>query len=110
MNAIVIGADRLGNIPELLSDWNINITRHITGRHAADQRKPHGMPRNTQLLILFTDFLGHNVMRNFRNLALAQGIPFIACRRSTSCLTLSLECCFNKKNEELKCPNCPFRP
>lgn len=42
MNAIVIGADRLGNIPELLSDWNINITRHITGRHAADQRKPHG--------------------------------------------------------------------
>jgi hypothetical protein len=97
MNAIVIGADRLGNIPELLSDWNINITRHITGRHVAHQRKPHGLPRNTELLILFTDFLGHNVMRHFRNLALVQGIPFIACRRSTSCLAQSLECCFNKK-------------
>ena len=110
MNAIVIGADRLGNIPELLSAWNINITRHITGRHVAHQRKPHGLPRNTELLILFTDFLGHNVMRHFRNLALVQGIPFIACRRSTSCLAQSLECCFNKKIEVSKCPNCPFRP
>lgn len=110
MNAIVIGADRLGNIPELLSEWNINITRHITGRHVAHQRKPHGLPRNTELLILFTDFLGHNVMRHFRNLALVEGIPFIACRRSASCLAQSLECCFNKEIEASKCPNCPFRP
>ena len=65
MNSIVIGADRLGNIPELLSDWNINITRHITGRSVSHQRKQYGLPRNTELLILFTDFLGHNVMRIF---------------------------------------------
>lgn len=98
MNPILIGADRLGNIPELLSDWNISITRHITGRHVSHQRKQHGLPRNTDLLILFTDFLGHNVMRHFRNLAQAQGIPFIACRRSTSYLAQSLECCLSKKN------------
>ncbi|WP_239185268.1 DUF2325 domain-containing protein [Candidatus Nitrotoga sp. HW29] len=99
MNAILIGADRLGNIPELLSDWNINITRHITGRHVSHQRKQHELPRNTELLILFTDFLGHNVMRHYRDVAQVQGIRFIACRRSTSYLAQSLECCFSKKNE-----------
>ena len=99
MDAIVIGADSLGNIPELLSDWNINIIRHITGRHVAHQRKEHGLPKNTELLILFTDFLGHNVMRHFRNLAQAEGIPFIACRRSASYLAQSLERCLNKRVE-----------
>ena len=110
MNAMVIGADRLGNIPKLLSDWDINITRHITGRHVSDQRKPQGLPRNTELLILFTDFLGHNVMRHFRNMAQTQGVPFIACRRSASCLVQSLEYCFNRKVDQSKCQNCPFSP
>lgn len=111
MNAMVIGADRLGNIPKLLSDWNISITRHITGRHVSDQRKSQGLPKNTELLILFTDFLGHNVMRHFRNLAQTEGIPFIACRRSTACLAQSLECCFNEKLDQpdcQKCQKCPF--
>jgi hypothetical protein len=109
MNAMVIGADNLGNIPKLLSDWDINITRHITGRQASDQRKPRGLPVNTELLILFTDFLGHNVMRHFRNMAQTQGVPFIACRRSASSLAQSLECCFNKNVNQSQCQNCPFR-
>lgn len=110
MNAMVIGADSLGNIPKLLSDWDINITRHITGRHVSHQCKPQKLPRNTELLILFTDFLGHNVMRHFRNMAQTQGVPFIACRRSASCLVQSLEYYFNRKVDQPKCQNCPFRP
>lgn len=113
MNAMLVGADRLGNIPKLLSDWDISITQHVTGRHASDQRKSHGLPRDTDLLILFTDFLGHNVMRHFRNLAQAEGIPFIACRRSATCLAHSLECCFNKNTDPSacqKCRKCPFTP
>jgi len=110
MNAMVIGADRLGNIPKLLSDWDISIFRHVTGRQVAHQRKSQGLPINTNLLILFTDFLGHNVMRHFRNLAQAEGVPFIACRRSTISLAQSLECCFNSKVNQSKCQNCPLRP
>ena len=106
MKAMIIGADRLGNIPKLLSDWNISITQHITGRHVSDQRKPQALPKNTELLILFTDFLGHNVMRHFRNLAQSQGIPFIACRRSTTSLAESLECCLNKKPVLSVCQQC----
>jgi hypothetical protein len=46
--------------------------------------------RQAELMILFTDFLGHNVMRQFRALADRQGMRVLACRRSVSCLLTSL--------------------
>ena len=91
MNATVVGADRLGNIPDLLDAQGIRILCHISGRAAADQRRAGGLPRGTQLLILFTDFVGHNVMRSFRQAANEAGVPVLACRRSASCLAHSLE-------------------
>ena len=36
-----------------------------------------------EMVILFTDFLGHNVMKSFREAARAQGLPVLCCRRST---------------------------
>ena len=55
------------------------------------QRRTGALPKGTQLLILFTDFLGHNVMRTFRQAAQEEGVPVLACRRSASCLMQSLE-------------------
>ena len=37
-------------------------------------------------MILFTDFLGHNVMKSFRALAQERGVRVLACRRSASAL------------------------
>lgn len=90
MNAVVVGADRLGNIPQALATLGIQIERHVSGRASAHQRTVGALPRNTQLLILFTDFLSHNVMKSYRNQAQVQGIPVIACRRSASCLLQSV--------------------
>ena len=106
MNAMVVGADKLGNIPDMLTKFGICITQHVSGRHMAHQRKIPGLPKNTDLLILFTDFLGHNVMLNFRNLACEQGVPVVACRRSASCLVQCVERCL--ENERQKCANCPL--
>jgi hypothetical protein len=89
MNAMLVGADRLGNIPEVLRRHGIEVLRHITGRDASDQRRT-ALPRGTQLLILFTDFLNHNAMKGFRRAAEDQGVPVLACRRSVSCLTEAL--------------------
>ena len=75
MDATVVGADRLGNIPQVLKEHGIDICRHISGRDAADQRRVAALPRGTQLLILFTDFLNHNAMRGFRRAAQDQGVP-----------------------------------
>jgi hypothetical protein len=90
MDATVVGADRLGNIPQVLKEHGIDICRHISGRDAADQRRVAALPRGTQLLILFTDFLNHNAMRGFRRAAQDQGVPVLACRRSVSCLVEAL--------------------
>jgi hypothetical protein len=91
MNAIVVGADRLGNIPESLAGYGIQIQRHVSGRSSSHQRSIPALPRGTELLILFTDFLNHNAMKSYRNQAQIQGIPVIACRRSVSCLTESVQ-------------------
>ena len=91
MNAMVVGADRLGNIPDALAGMGIQIHRHVTGRSSAHQRSVSSLPRDTDLLILFTDFLNHNAMKCYRGQAQAQGIPVIACRRSASCLMQSVQ-------------------
>lgn len=92
MNALVVGADRLGNIPEALACYGISVAQHVTGRDVSHQRKLPNLPKGTELLILFTDFVGHNVMRHFRGLAQQQNIPVVACRRSVGCLAQYVEC------------------
>jgi hypothetical protein len=99
MNAMVVGADRLGNIPNLLKAAGIDIRRHVTGRVSAHQKISSVLPKDVDLLILFTDFLNHNAMRSYRAQATSQGIPVVACRRSSSCLaeclgrTLGISAC-----------------
>lgn len=56
MNEMVVGADRLGNSSDMLMKFGIRITQHLGGRNMAHQRKTPRLPKNTDLLILFTDF------------------------------------------------------
>ncbi|MDY3330933.1 MAG: DUF2325 domain-containing protein [Pelistega sp.] len=93
MNAVVVGADRLGNLPDVLKAHNIKINKHITGRDPAHQKKNLSLPSGTQILILLTDFLGHNVMRSFRTAAEKQNIPIVACKRSVCSMQQALEQC-----------------
>jgi len=96
MNAVVVGADRLGNIPELLEKIGIRVTKHISGRAVSHQRQEAALPSNTNLLILFTDFLNHNVMQSYRSRARSQGIRVLACRRSASCLLIEVQRLFGR--------------
>jgi len=103
---MLVGADRLGSIPDRLAAFGITITRHVSGRNAMDQRRVPALPKNIDLLILFTDFLGHNVMRSFRSQAQADGVNVVACRRAASCLAEELERCLAPPNP---CELCPRR-
>jgi hypothetical protein len=98
LNAVVVGADRLGNIPETLAGMGVRIAHHISGRHASHQRKLPGLPHGTQLLILLTDFLGHNAMRHFRDVARAHAVPFVCCRRSTVSVAESVQRCLARRS------------
>lgn len=93
VSAVVVGADRLGNIPDLLKGHNIAITHHISGRDPAHQKKTLQLPSGTELLILLTDFLGHNVMKAFRQAAQRSGIQVVACRRSVCSMQQALQNC-----------------
>jgi hypothetical protein len=100
---LVVGADRLGNIPELLAEFDIRIAAHVSGRQPGHQKRA-ALPAGVQLVILFTDFLGHNVMRQFRDRARAQGLPVLCCRRSTASLRQAIAVCF-----PARCAVCPAR-
>lgn len=90
---ILVGADRLGNIEALLKERGFSNLKHITGRHPKAQKSAPVSTAGAELMILFTDFVGHNVMRNFRKQAKEQKIPFIACKRSVRELANGLDKC-----------------
>lgn len=90
MNALVVGADRLGNIPDVLARFGIRITAHVSGRDSTHQRRTAPLPAGTEIVILFTDFLGHNVMQRFREAAGREGVMFVCCRRSVCALQQAL--------------------
>ena len=90
MNALLVGADRLGNIPDVLNNFGIRIAAHVSGRDTTHQRRSAPLPSGVGLVILFTDFLGHNVMQRFRDAASREGVAFVCCRRSTCALQQAL--------------------
>ncbi len=104
MNALVVGADRLGNIPEVLDRFGIRIAAHVSGRDSTHQRRTAPLPSGIQVVILFTDFLGHNVMQRFREAAGREGVMLICCRRSVCALQQALG-----KRIGQECNNCNAR-
>ncbi len=90
MNALIVGADRLGNIPDVLAQFGIRIAAHVSGRDTTHQRRSAPLPAGIQVVILFTDFLGHNVMQRFREAASREGVMFVCCRRSVCALQEAL--------------------
>lgn len=90
MNALLVGADRLGNIPDLLLRFGIRIAAHVDGRDSSHQRRTAPLPAGTEIVILFTDFIGHNVMQRFRERASREGVMFVCCRRSVCALEQAL--------------------
>ncbi|MCB1886562.1 MAG: DUF2325 domain-containing protein [Rhodocyclaceae bacterium] len=90
MNALVVGADRLGNIPGVLAEYGISIKSHVSGRDRSHQRAAGALPSGIGMVILFTDFLGHNVMRSYRDAAQREGVRLVCCRRSVCALKQAL--------------------
>jgi len=85
----------------VLAAFDIRIAAHVTGRQSGHQKRAP-LPAGIQLVILFTDFIGHNVMRQFRDRA--QGLPVLCCRRSTASLRQAIAACL-----PARCAACPSR-
>lgn len=103
MNALIVGADRLGNIPGVLEEFGIRIAAHVSGRDTAHQRRSAPLPSGIEMVILFTDFLGHNVMQRFREAASREGVAVVCCRRSVCALQQAL----GRRVNQGACGSCP---
>lgn len=102
MNALIVGADRLGNIPDVLAGFGIRIAAHVSGRETAHQRRSTPLPAGIEMVILFTDFLGHNVMQRFREAASREGVAVVCCRRSVCALQQAL----GRRTDSAACGRC----
>jgi hypothetical protein len=106
MSALLVGADRLGCIPDVLQQFGIRVAAHVSGRDSNHQRRSASVPAGVEMVILFTDFLGHNVMQSFREAASRAGVSLVCCRRSVCALQQALD----RHMTQGKCKDCQDCP
>lgn len=99
MNALLIGADRLGNIPALLSEKGISEFTHWDGRKKGMRNMK--VPSNTDMIIVFIDFIEHRLTEKIKEVAKEESIPCIFSRRAVSDLSTKLDTC-------ISCGRCDF--
>ncbi len=100
MNALLIGADRLGNIPSLLSEKGIEEFTHWDGRKKGMRKMK--VPSGTDMIIVFTDFIEHRLTEKIKEIAKEEAIPCIFSRRAVSDLSEKLDTC-------ISCGRCSIR-
>lgn len=93
MNALLVGADTLGNIPEVLNSYGIDEYTHISGRKKGMRNSI--IPSKVDLVIVFTDFVEHPVLKNIKTQAKESNIPCIYTKRSTTHLSEKLKGCIS---------------
>ena len=82
MKVLVIGADRLGNIPLVLRREGVEEIIHWSGRNKSSFNK--AVPKNIEKVIVFCDFINHNTMSSVKRQAKVSGIPVIYSKRALS--------------------------
>ncbi len=91
MKALIVGADRLGNIPETLVNHGISDYIHWTGRKKGMRRLE--IPNEVDMVIVFYDFIEHNITEIVKQKAKQSKIPCIFSRRACSDLSKRLNDC-----------------
>jgi len=82
MSIIVFGGDRLGNINDLLEQNGYQVVKHVRGRAKGDLK--FDIPGEAEGVLLFTDFLNHNLARLIKESAKKRGLKIYFARRSWS--------------------------
>ena len=104
MKALLVGADRLGNIPTALESFGIDDYTHWTGRKKGMRKMD--IPEQTDVIIVFTDFIEHNMTQLVKEKAKQMNIPCVFSKRASSDLVHRLEGCkhcpFNLQNQKKK--------
>ena len=82
MKVLVVGADRLGNIPFMLRQEGVKEIIHWSGRNKSSFNKV--VPKNIEKVIVFCDYINHNTMNSVKRQAKVNGIPVFYSKRAIS--------------------------
>jgi hypothetical protein len=80
MSALIIGADKLGNIPEFLQSQGVNEYIHWDGRKKGMRNMD--IPENVEMVICLYDFLEHRLTDRVKKITKERHIPCVFARRS----------------------------
>ncbi len=83
MTVLIVGADRLGNIYDQLHKEGADEIIHWKGRCSSCEKK-YVIPKNVQKVIVFCDFINHNLMGHIKKQAKRSGVPILYTRRAVS--------------------------
>lgn len=100
MKALLVGADRLGNIPDALTDYGISEYTHWTGRKKGMRNMD--VPPTTDMIIVFYDFVEHNISKIIKEKAKQSDIPCVFSKRACSDLVKKLNNCQGCKLRKLE--------
>lgn len=107
MTILLVGADRLGNIPDDLQNHGFKKIIHWDGRKSKEKNK--NIPTNTNMVLVFSDYINHGLMYQIKKEAKDKKIPIIFSKRSRNCLLRALNENGFSANNCITCLNsCPF--
>lgn len=81
MTALVIGADYLGAIERKMRNMGVTEISHVSGRHPGEVKKMN-IPKTAAFVLVFTDYVNHNIAKAVKNHAKAQSVPLVYAKRS----------------------------
>ncbi|MDF2680896.1 MAG: hypothetical protein K0R47_2086 [Brevibacillus sp.] len=83
---LVIGGDRVGAIENKLQEKGFRHVYHVSGRKKSDVKTM--IPSDTELILVFINFVNHNLCKNIKKLAKQRQVPIVFCRRSCDAVDL----------------------
>jgi hypothetical protein len=91
LTALIVGGDRLGNIPKLLMNKGFSDYIHWKGRKKGLRNKK--IPTNVDIVIVLYDFIEHSLTQKIKSQTKSMNIPCLFTRRSCIDLNKLLNSC-----------------
>ncbi|MFO0659426.1 MAG: DUF2325 domain-containing protein [Polyangiaceae bacterium] len=79
MTALLIGADYVEPIKEVLAEAGLETGDHWSGRKPGDLKR--SIPRDTSVVVVMTDYVNHCLVKKIRQDCSKLHIPVVFCRR-----------------------------
>lgn len=85
---LVVGGDKVGAIENMLHEKGFRHVYHVSGRKKSEVKVM--IPADTELIVVFINFVNHNLSKNIKKLAKQKQVPIVFCRRSCEAVSVSM--------------------